>query len=165
METKEKLQKAIEEQLLMLPKESQEVLRSFPWFELISEMKEKHNFTDEEIIQLQTEVALLLVGLTPPEDFTYNLANEVGFTKTEVPVIEKEILEKILQPIAAEIEGKVKTTSKEKNSSIDQNINFNLSGGNYIYLTDSLGKKIAEDSTPTPKIPTQKTDLRSHFTI
>ena len=165
MDIKNKLQKAIQEELLMLPKETQEVLNTFPWFEKLAEIGNKFILTEDEIIKLQTETALLLIGITDPEDYKYNLLNEVGLTKNETEKILTLITTQILEPIAEQITSKIKQGVNQRNTDLDQNISFILSGGNYIYLTDSLRKKI--DKSFTPKIPTSptKTNLVSQFKI
>ncbi len=165
MDTKNKLQKAIQEELLMLPKETQEVLSIFPWFEKLAEIGNEFILTEDEIIRLQTETALLLTGITDSEDYKYNLLNEVGLTKNETEKILIVITTKILEPIAEQITSKIKQGVNQRNTDIDQNISFILSGGNYIYLTDSLRKKI--DKSFAPKTPTSpiKTNLVSQFKI
>jgi len=165
MDKKETLQKAIEEELLMLPKETQAVLRDFPWFEILEDIGVKSALLEEEITGLQTETALLLVGVMSPEEYKQKLINEVGLTENEANKIQKEVLEKILEPIAEQITSKIKQGVNQRNTDIEQNISFILSGGNYIYLTDSLRKKIDKSFIQKTPVSPTKTSLVSQFKI
>jgi hypothetical protein len=91
--------------------------------------------------------------------------NEVGLTKNETEKILTVITTKILEPIAEHITSKIKQGVNQRNTDIDQNISFILSGGNYIYLTDSLRKKIDKSFSQKTPTPPTKTNLVSQFKI
>ena len=142
MTTNQKLQDSIKEDMLMLPKESQGVINSFDWLEETDKIGKANNLTESKINDLQTEVALVLVGLTNPDWFEKNIEIEVGTSEEEAKKIANETLEKIFKPIANKIEANLKNKVQDKNTKWDQNVNFTLSGGDIPSLRKRRGRQM-----------------------
>lgn len=132
----QKLKENIKEYVLALPKEIQEVIDSFEWADIATEIGRKNGLTEIELNDLQTETGLVLVNLTNIEDFDKNIERNVRTTKEEAKKISIEIFDKVFQPISEKITEKIKTAIKDKKTRWDQNVNFILSGGNYFFFLD-----------------------------
>jgi NAD-dependent SIR2 family protein deacetylase len=107
-----------------------------------------------EVRDIQKTAELLFDNDT--ENIYLTLSSDTKETEKILTVITT----KILEPIAEHITSKIKQGVNQRNTDIDQNISFILSGGNYIYLTDSLRKKIDKSfsqKTPTPPTKTNVT--------
>jgi glutamyl/glutaminyl-tRNA synthetase len=139
MTTNQKLQDTIKENILMLPKGSQEVINSFDWLGETDKVGNANNLTENKISDLQTEVALVLVGLTNPDWFAKNIEIEVGVSEEESKKIANEVLEKVFKPIADKIEQNIKNKVQDKKTNWDQNVNFTLSGGDYSVFAEKAG--------------------------
>src|ERR1035437_6211516 len=114
MNTHEKLKEAIKDEVLMLPKETQVAIASFDWLGESEKIGQSNNLTDDEINDLQTETALVLVGLTDPYHYAKKIENEVGTTKEEAEKISLESFQKIFTPLVDKIAESIKSKLKDK---------------------------------------------------
>lgn len=177
MTTNPTLQDAIKEDLLMLPKESQAVVNSFDWLGETEKIGKENNLNEDEINNLQIETALVLVGLTSPDLYPYNIDEKVGTTLEKSKKIADEALEKVFKPIADKIEQNIKNKVQDKNGKWDQNVNFALSGGDYSVFAEKAGTTNAlinkTEPLPNPLLNKERAkgevnpieDIRSKFTI
>ena len=172
----EKLKQIIKEELVKLPKDSQDAINSLDWASIAEEIGKKSLLTESEINNLQTETFLVLIGLEDLDSYTLNIENEIGTSKNEAGKIASEAMEKIFTPISNLMEEKIKNNIKNKNPAWDQNINFVLSGGDYFAFLENptlpppLGKgRVGEGSgleKATPLGTARKIeDMKSKFTI
>jgi hypothetical protein len=171
----DKLKKSIEEHLALLPKEAQEVINNFDWLGKCEEVGKAHKLLEPEIELLQTETALIILGLEESEYFAKNIEKNVEIPASDSVIIAKEIEGKVLNPIAQEITKKIKEGMTDKRTKWDQNINFIVSGGNYAAFLEQRKAKNAfsedKEDEPTMITPTEGsksknvTDLRDKFTI
>lgn len=159
-----KLQELIKEYLVKLPKETQDVIMGFPWAEISNEIGEDIGLVDNELIDLQTETAIVLLGMCTPEEYVKNLENEVGVTKNEAEKIMRQAKDKIFDPMALRLESVIKNKITTKETPWDQNINFIISGGSYFFFLDQPMKEGTEQTkidTPSKNIA----DLREKLSL
>jgi len=171
----EKLQNLIKENLMSLPKEAQEVINTFNWIGVCEEVGKAHKLLDPEIENLQTETALVLIGLEELRMYPLNIEKEVEITREDAENISKEITEKIFKPIAEQITEKIKSKVKDGGQKWNQNIDFIVSGGDYSAFIDRREPIKTEESSdnknktvnPVKKMDDFKKveDLKSKFTI
>ncbi len=167
----EKLQQIAKDEIVKLPREGQEAINSFPWGETAKSIGLKYSLTEEEINNLQTEVLITLVGYEYLEDLKSNIENNVGITSAEAEKISSELINKIYNPIGAKLNEIVERSDKSIKANWQQNVNFIVSGGNYVSFIQEpeqptikkIPKEIIE-SKPTIK-PERVGDLRDKFTI
>ncbi|MDQ3075746.1 MAG: hypothetical protein M3Q34_01310 [bacterium] len=161
----EKLKEVIQEYVVKLPKEVQDVLNSFPWADIAIEIGDKIGLVDETLVDLQTETALVLLGLCSSNEYVRNVEDKVGTTKNEAEQVAKEAKERIFNPVAIRIKEAVKNGLENKNITWDQNIKFILSGGNYFFFIDPRGED--GDNSETPKLgePKSIADLREQLSV
>ena len=79
----EKLQQTIKEEVLKLPKETQEAINTFDWGSMAEEIGKKYLLSESEINDFQVETLLVLVGLEDGNLYALNIENNVGISKDE----------------------------------------------------------------------------------
>jgi len=132
----EEIKQKIQEQIDLLPKDSQQAIASFDWMKESQNIAKTYNLFDEEVDDLIIEVGLLISGVSYPEEFVTNIEDEVGTTKEDAEKISDEVLEKILKPIAKSREEIIKQNIKNNPQPWDKEMKFVLSGGDYSHLGD-----------------------------
>jgi len=132
----EKLQQRIKEEIAKLPKEAQEAISAFDWVKQAEDIGKKYLLNEDDIHNFQLETLLILVGLEEPEAYPRNIENEVGTTKEGAENMADEVFEKIIIPITEKLQNNIKNNADFKNADWQQNLNFILSGGDYlIFIT------------------------------
>jgi hypothetical protein len=132
----EEIKQKIQEQIDLLPKDSQQAIASFDWIKESQNIAKTYNLFDEEVDDLIIEIGLLISGVSYPDEFTTNIEDEVGTTREDAEKISNEVLEKILKPIAKKREEIIKQNIKNNPQSWDKEMKFVLSGGDYSHLGD-----------------------------
>lgn len=146
----DKLKQTIKEEVEKLPKGNQAVINDFGWEKISEEIGKKYLLSDSEVNDFQVETLLILIGLEDPEYYTQNIEDNVGTSKDEAGKISDEVVQKIFTPINDLLIENIKKSGKVMNSNSEQNLNFILSGGDYVAFLEKLG----EIATPKPEIPT-----------
>lgn len=164
----DKLKEKFKEEIKDLPKEMQDAVNAFDWGSATEEIGKQLSLNEGEINNLQTEVALVLMGLEYGEAFASNIGTEVGVTQEEAKKITEEIDQKVFKPIYEKLSENVKSELKNKKIKWNQNVDFVLSGGDYTVFLDPTDTTPAVDA-PSPKVDTsfitKKDDLRTKLKI
>ena len=87
---------------------------------------------ESEINDLQAETLTVLLGLTDMYFYAIDIENEIGVSKDDANKIAEEALEKIFTPIGNMIIENIKKSGKHKDANAEQNLDFILSGGDYL---------------------------------
>lgn len=132
----EEIKQKIQEQIDLLPKDSQQAIASFDWMKESQNIAKTYNLFDEEVDDLIIEIGLIISGVSSPDEFVTNIEDEVGTTKEDAEKISDEVLEKILKPIAKKREEIIKQNIKNNPQPWDKEMKFVLSGGDYSHLGD-----------------------------
>ncbi|OGI76080.1 hypothetical protein A3C67_01840 [Candidatus Nomurabacteria bacterium RIFCSPHIGHO2_02_FULL_42_19] len=127
----DKLKKIIQDEVGVLPKETQGAINSLDWVSIAEEIGKKNLLNESEINDLQVETLLTLVGIEEMGSYTKNIENKVGTSKDEAEKLAGELVEKIFTPIANILTENIKNNIKNKNPNWQQSVNFILSGGDY----------------------------------
>ena len=160
----EELQKEINTQIELLPKEAKEAVVSSNWQNISEEIAKKYFFDEDDINSIQAEISLVLLGLEYLKDLASNIENTVATTKNEAENMAKEFIEKIFTPLAQKLEENIKKNLDKKDIHWQQNLDFILSGGDYTAFI----RRIEEKKEETQKKETTNgtiNDLRESFTI
>jgi|WetSurMetagenome_2_1015567.scaffolds.fasta_scaffold294105_2 hypothetical protein len=136
MDIDNKLKENIKEEISFLPKEMHDVIDNFELGKILTEIGKNHKFSDDEIITLQTETVLVLIGLVNPELYAKNIENNIGTSEQEAKKIENETIKKIFEPIYEKVVEKIKQNTKYEKQNWKKSINFILSGGDYSYFIE-----------------------------
>jgi len=165
----DQLKKTIEEEIIKTPKEIQDVVNSVDWITISEKIGKEHSLTENEIINIQTEIAFILIGAEHINDLAVNIEHKTNISKDESEKIALEILQKICLPIADKITENAKESLKNKKPTWDQNINFILSGGDYTEFLRKINTNTNFQDKPNPeKTPINYSkieDLKNKFTI
>lgn len=148
----DKLKQVIKEEIGKLPKENQEVINAFGWEKISEEIGKKNLLTENEINDFQIETLLILTGLEDINDYAKNIENEVGTSKNEAEKIAEEALQQIFSPINEILIGNIKKSDAVKNSTVEQSLNFILSGGDYSAFVEKK-EEPNEEETPETVLP------------
>lgn len=155
----DKLKKIITDEVTKLPKENQEALNALDWVKIVEEIGGKYLLNDGQINDLVVETLLVLIGNTEIQFFAINIENQVGTIKDDATQIALEINQKIFIPINDMLVKNIKEGLKGKRIKWDQNLNFILSGGDYVNFVE---QREAENSVPMkPKM----SDIKSKLVI
>lgn len=142
----EKLKQIIKDELVKLPKESQEVINTFDWGTISEDIGKKYLLNENEINGLQVEIALVLLGIVEEDSLSLNIESRVGTSKNEAIKIIEETNQKIFNPMLEKIEEITKNKARTQNPNWNQRVDFIISGGDYsvfIEKTENIsGQKI-----------------------
>jgi len=162
----ENIKEYIKEYVLELPPEMQEVVNSFEWVSISDKIGEKVNLNKSELLDLQIEIALVLVNMAEISDFARNVENNIGMSKKTAEQMANEVLEKIFKEVSTRVVKNIKSGTNENKVTWGQNINFIMSGGNYFTFLDKLPKVEVNTTETLKKIEVKNvTDLKDKFTI
>lgn len=92
-------EKHYQEQLKLLPEISQQALTSFNWVNVLLDIGKSFALQLDELEDLQVETMMLLVGITPPDEYEQELIKVLPLSKIEIEKLLDSINEKILIPI------------------------------------------------------------------
>jgi hypothetical protein len=127
----DKLKQVVKREVAKLPKENQEVINAFGWEQISEEIGKKYLFSEIELNDLQVHTLLVLLGLTDPESYAFNIENNIGTSKDESRKITDDVFRKIFIPINDILIENIKKSDKVKNPKPEQTLDFILSGGDY----------------------------------
>ena len=165
----EKSKNLIKEGILSLPKEAQEAINSLDWEKISEEIGKKYLLNEDEIITFQLETASFLLGLVDEDSYASNIEDSVGTSKNEAEKIAEEANQKIFTPIYNILEENIKKNLPNKKSTPEQNLNFILSGGDYlVFMGGEIEQKPAPVDTGVKNIPVNPpklSDLKDRFVI
>jgi len=135
------LQNKINEELKKLSPKTQEVINSVDWQASIDNISSKYKLADDERDSLKIETLLILIGLTDPERFEFEIENNVGVNKKESEEISNEILNRVLIPIADRMPKGEKILSSQ-NTTEKEEIRSSLKGSsNFISKNQIINQK------------------------
>lgn len=102
----ETVQQSINEELAKRPAATQQAIASFDWQRKCAEIGDRHNLLENEITDLQAEVALVLLGLSDLRTLHRYIDDEIAGTGWQD--IEAYVVEEIISPTARILEIIVK---------------------------------------------------------
>ncbi|MFA5095537.1 MAG: hypothetical protein WC447_02680 [Candidatus Paceibacterota bacterium] len=164
----EKLKQKIKEEMINLPKESQDAINAFDWGNISEEIGKKNLLTESEVNDLQVETGLVLVGLVDVDEYALNIENNVGTSKEEAEKIAEEVNKKIFSPISETIRKTIEDNLKNKNLNWKQTLNFIVSGGDYsafIKKENNSNIPTKDSRTTTLDNSSKITDIKNKFVI
>ncbi len=151
---KEKTQQTIKEQIKFLPLKMQEVVNLSNWENITEEIGKKYLLEDSELNNLKIEVALVLVALEDQDSFVWNVESKVGTTKEEAQIISNELDQKLFKPMVEKLNKNIKSDLKNKKITLQQNLDFILSGGDYsVFLETEIQPPVSPLSGGTNSSP------------
>jgi hypothetical protein len=160
----EKSKQIFKEEIIKTPKEWREAVGVIDWENISTEIGKKYLLDDVSIEDLQAEIALCLVSAEDISNLGVNIKYNVLINEENLSKIVNELFEKIFEPITKKIVENVKNKIKTKETTWEQNINFILSGGDYVNLltpieqTDKIAEKTAIKSIPVNYFAKERTD-------
>ncbi|HEV7702346.1 MAG TPA: hypothetical protein VGO63_02805 [Candidatus Paceibacterota bacterium] len=148
----EKLQQIIKEEVAKLSKEMQQAISSIDWIKITEELGKKYLLSESEVNDFRVETLLVLVGIRSANLYVGNLENEVGTSKNDAEKIATEVFEKIFEPIVNIMEEKIKKGLGSKKPTVEQNVNFIISGGDYSAFMDEATNQTNADTENKNKL-------------
>jgi hypothetical protein len=145
----EKLQQIINRELAKLPIEQKEAITSLDWPSMAEEIGRNHSLTEEEIDSLQVETLLGLLSLTSTDGFITDIEDNVGVTHEEAGNIADELGKKVFYPVILKTEKNIKGNMENRETTVDQNLDFILSGGDYSSFMEK--RKLVEPTEDVTK--------------
>lgn len=92
-------QKHYTENLALLPQISQQAISSFDWVTILLDIGKSYALQLDELEDLQLETMMLIVGITPADDYESELSSVLPLSKTDLGKLLGDINTKILEPI------------------------------------------------------------------
>jgi len=149
----DKLKQIVNREVTKLPKEARDAINSLDWGKITEEIGKKYLLNESEINDLHAVTLTILTGLTDVELLSKSIENEVGTSKEEAGKIADEVEEEIFTPIYNTLTENIKKSMQGKTPSWRQEINFILSGGNYLVFIEE------ETSTSTNALKSTIQDI------
>lgn len=128
--------KAFEDQLDLLPQAYQEVVRSYPWEERTISVGRDAGLYLNDIEDLTAEVALVLVGITQPEDFHSTLVSRLMISDEKASEVERGLNLMLFNPIREAVQKRT------------------LQNQDQFMSAPSTGMDLAKAPAQTPETPT-----------
>ncbi len=83
----------------LLPTELQQVILSSDYQMHLFEVAKKHKLTYEKLGQLELETTMVILGMTPPDEYKADIAEQMNLTGEALDNVVTEINEKVFAPI------------------------------------------------------------------
>lgn len=152
----DKLKEYIKEEEQALPKELQSIIDTYEWANIAEKIGKDHKLIDEEILSLQIETALVLLGITRQNAYTENLEENIIISEQEANKVSGEVNQKIFIPTYSNLAEKIKQGMKDKDPTWKQNVNFVLSDGDYTAFINTPGTSEEKiEDIESPQFPTK----------
>ena len=95
-----------------LTPELQKIVLSSDLNKKLLDVTKKNNVRVDQAAVIENEVVLLLLGMSPPKDFTKHLANRAHMSREEAQIVADDIDQNIFQPIREELKSVWETDTK-----------------------------------------------------
>lgn len=92
-------QKHYTENLALLPQISQQAINSFDWVNILLDIGKSYALQLDELEDLQLETMMLIVGITPADEYEHQLSSALPLPKTDFEKLLGDINTRILEPI------------------------------------------------------------------
>lgn len=102
----ENLKNRINEKMNAIPPQYKEVIDSFGWEKIIEEVGKDNELYYDQIEDLYIESFLVMLGLTNPDDFVYELEDRLVIKNEKANKIAEEIDSKLLTPLREKLLSK-----------------------------------------------------------
>ena len=110
-------EKIIQKQIQSAPKEIKNLLAGDTWSQVVNEMAQKNNFSDEQKTALENEVVFVLLGMELASDLRQNIQSSLLIAEVLAQQISSEISDKVLKSVEhllpKEIEEDSEVTNQE----------------------------------------------------
>ncbi len=83
----------------LLPTELQQVILSSDYQMHLFDVAKKYKLTYEKLGQLELETTMVILGMTPPDEYKLEVAEQMGLAGTDLDNVVAEINEKVFSPI------------------------------------------------------------------
>jgi hypothetical protein len=90
----------ISEQLEIAPDEIRNYLAEGGWRDVVAEISDKNNLSQEQRVSFENEVLIVLLGLDLASNFKTNIQNSLGILEVQANDIDVEIQEKVFAEVA-----------------------------------------------------------------
>lgn len=89
----------------LLPTELQTVILSSDYQMKLFEIAKKHKLTYEKLGQLELETTMVLLGMTPPDEYKADISDQLNFKGAELDELVGEINQDVFAPIREKLMG------------------------------------------------------------
>lgn len=89
----------------LLPTELQQVILSSDYQMKLFEVAKKHKLTYEKLGQLELETTMVILGMTPPDEYKAEVAEQMNLSGADLDNVVMEINEQVFQPIREKLMG------------------------------------------------------------
>jgi hypothetical protein len=87
----------------LLPKELQDTITSSDYQMKLFEIAKKYKLTYEKLGQLELETTMVLLGMTPPEEYEEDLSEQLGMKKEELSGLVKDVNDQVFLAIREQL--------------------------------------------------------------
>src|SRR3989344_7803115 len=96
---KTKSQILIDEEIKKLPAETRRAFASFDWGNKLNELGKKHGLHIDQLGELYTETALVMIGLVKSDDYLSQIEIRLNLDSEKASALVNDINEQIFKPI------------------------------------------------------------------
>ena len=140
----------------LLPSELQNAITSSEYQTKLFEIAKIHKLTFEKLGQLEMETTMVLLGMTPPDEYRTDLVEQIGLPEKDVDSIVHEINEQVFKPIR---ESLMKLYNKDEVET-GEKINEKSISGQPVVARETEHKEPAQAGpTQEPQTQTNKTQV------
>lgn len=146
------IEKIIKEQMKILPPEVINILADPAFGEKIINIGKKNILNEVQLVILQQETNLVLLGLVHPDEYENELKNRLKIDEMKVNNILSDVNREILGGVREKLVGLFNVSDEsltyeerkalEKKANWKQNLDFILSGGDYSVFMDSMPEEV-----------------------
>lgn len=144
----------------LLPTELQQVITSSDYQTKLFEIAKKYKLTYDKLGQLELETTMVLLGMTPPDEFKLDISEQLKVDSTTLNNIVKDLNDQIFAPIRQQLMGIYSQEEVEIGEKFATNVT--MTQENTVVdakptLDASLTKTTPSSQIATPQTPTKET--------
>lgn len=153
----ENLKNKIDERMNSIPEAYRSVINSFGWEKIIEQIGKDNNLYYDQLENLYIETFLVMLGLTNPEDFVYQLEDELVIEVGLANKIADDLNLKLLNPLRSALE-KVDYDLPEDEYTLQNSISNPPASKPISFVEQKLNEphSINKNSSPVPMPPGEK---------
>ena len=152
---KTKSQILIDEEIKKLPAETRRAFASFDWGNKLNELGKKHGLHIDQLGELYTETALVMIGLVKSDDYLSQIEIRLNLDSEKASALVNDINEQIFKPIRDALKSFVKININKESIISGKTENLNQLKQEERAILEKTGieiNKTEEKSVETPII-------------
>lgn len=148
----ESVERELKTRFELLPTELQQVITSSDYQTKLFDIAKKHKLTYERLGQLELETTMVLLGMTPPDEFKLDISEQLQLSATDLDSVVLDINDQIFKPIRDNLMNlySEKEVSEGEKYAVEKTKSEALRKENTTTTTETKSSSSLSTLTPSP---------------